>query len=40
MSWVEREAVIWAEQTFGRSRLGDTRRTARLVQLAVPWPDK
>ena len=34
MSRVERDAVMWAEQTFGRSQLGDARRTARLVKLA------
>ena len=34
MSTVERDAGVWAEQTFGRCELGDARRTARLVKVA------
>ncbi|MDJ0871178.1 MAG: IS4 family transposase [Gammaproteobacteria bacterium] len=34
MSVMERDAFVWAEQTFGRSQLGDARRTNRLVKLA------
>lgn len=34
MGVVERDARRWAEETFGRCRLGDIRRTARLVKLA------
>ncbi len=33
MSIVERDAGVWAEQTFGRCQLGDARRTARLVKV-------
>ena len=34
MNMWKRDAGAWAEQTFGRSQLGDARRTARLVKLA------
>lgn len=34
MRMVQRDAGVWAEQTFGRSQLGDARRTARLVRVA------
>lgn len=34
MRVAERDAGVWAEQTFGCSQLGDARRTARLVKLA------
>ncbi len=34
MGMIERDAEAWAEQMFGRSQLGDARRTARLVKVA------